>query len=69
MNNSIVYQTVYQYIDLLGMTVECALELAKNRKGKKNCNAKYYRNGYSLREYCLANKLKYHREWKEERKN
>ena len=67
-SKGIPYQTVYQYITLLGYGIEEALDLAKKRRNCKNANAKYFKGGMSLRQYCLKNNLKYWKMYQRKRK-
>lgn len=59
--SGLCYATVWQYLDKEGLGINQAIEKARQNKGSKTAQAKYYYNGQTLKNYCLANNLSYGR--------
>ena len=56
--NKLHYGTVLQRV-YKGCSVDEAIEIALERKGRKDNNVKYFMNGKSLYRYCKENRLNY----------
>lgn len=56
--NNIHYSVVWSHITRKGLSVEDACKRALERKGRKDCSAKYMVGDVSVKQWCVENGFK-----------